>query len=279
MAVIGQVLIDGEPVAAEEATISILDVGFQRGYGCFEALRVYRGKAFRQGPHLDRLARSAAKLHLPVPDRADLDAWCTAIAASSEESVVRIFVSGGIDPYNLGTSSHTILLAEEPPSEPQPAVALQSRIAPWHTDSEWFELTGAKALSYGFNLAASNEARRAGFDDALLVGRSGNVLEGPNFSIGWIKDGAFRTPALDTGILESITRRAAIEVAERAGITVTEGIFDLEEVLDADEVLALSTVKEISAVRRVDDREYADGPVTARLSAGFAALVEEELGR
>jgi len=279
MAVIGHVLIDGEQIAAEDAAISVLDVGFQRGYGCFEALRVYDGKAFRQGPHLDRLAKSAAKLHLPIPDRADLDAWCTAIAASSGESVVRIFVSGGTDPYNLGTSSHTILLAEEPPPEPQPAVALQSRIAPWHTDSEWFELTGAKALSYGFNLAASNEAKRAGFDDALLIGRSGNVLEGPNFSIGWINDGVFFTPALDTGILESITRRATIEVAEQEGITITEGVFDLQDVLDADEVLALSTVKEVSPVRRVDDREYADGPVTARLADGFSALVAEELGR
>jgi branched-subunit amino acid aminotransferase/4-amino-4-deoxychorismate lyase len=277
--VIGQVLIDGEPVDAEDASISILDVGFQRGYGCFEALRVYDGKAFRQGPHLDRLGRSADKLHMPVPDRADLEAWCTAIAASSGESVVRIFLSGGTDPMSLGTNSRAIVLAEEPPPEPQPAVALQSRIAPWHTDSEWFELTGAKALSYGFNLAASNEARRAGFDDALLIGRSGNVLEGPNFSIGWVGNQDFFTPALETGILESITRRAVIEVAEREGITVNEGVFDLQDVLDADEVLALSTVKQVVPVRRVDDREYPDGPVTARLAAGFAALVAEELGR
>jgi len=279
MTVIGQVLIDGEPVDAEDASISILDVGFQRGYGCFEALRVYGGKAFRQGPHLDRLAKSAAKLHLPVPDRTDLEAWCTAISEASTESVVRIFVSGGTDPMSLGTNSHTILLAEEVPPEPQPAVALQSRLAPWHTDSEWFELTGAKALSYGFNLAASNEARRAGFDDALLIGRSGNVLEGPNFSVGWIGNGDFFTPALDTGILESITRRAVIEVAEREEITVNEGVFALQDVFDADEVLALSTVKQVSPVRRVDDREYPDGPVTARLSAGFAALVAEDLGR
>ena len=279
MAVIGQVLIDGKPVDPDDAAISILDVGFQRGYGCFEALRVYDGKAFRQGPHLDRLGKSAAKLHIPVPDRDDLEAWCTAISASSVDSVVRIFVSGGTDPINLGTNSHTILLAEEAPPEPQPAVALQSRVAPWHTDSEWFELTGAKALSYGFNLAASTEARRAGFDDALLIGRSGNVLEGPNFSIAWVSGGALYTPALDTGILESITRRAAIEVAARQDITVHEGVFDLQRVIDADEVLALSTVKEVSAVRRVDDREYPDGPVTAILAGGFAELVAEELGR
>lgn len=277
MAVIGQILIDGDAVDAEVASISVLDVGFQRGYGCFEAVRVYNGKAFRLGPHLDRLGRSAAKLHLPVPDRADLEAWCTTVAQASGDSIERIFVSGGTDPRNLGTNASTIVLAEDVPP-PGPPVALQSRVAPWHTDSEWFELTGAKALSYGFNLAASIAAQRAGFDDALLIGRSGNVLEGPNFSVGWITDGAFYTPTLETGILESITRRAAIEVAERKEIKVVEGVYTVDDVIAADEVVALSTVKEIASVGRVDDREFAPGPVTAAMSAGFADLVAEELG-
>jgi branched-subunit amino acid aminotransferase/4-amino-4-deoxychorismate lyase len=277
MAVIGRVLIDGKPVDADAASISVLDVGFQRGYGCFEALRVYQGKPFRLGPHLDRLARSAAKLHLPVPDRTDLEAWCTAVSKASGESIVRVFVSGGTDPRALGTNSRTIVLAEEPPGA-QPPVSLQSRIAPWHTDSEWFELTGAKALSYGFNLAASVAAQLAGYDDALLIGRSGNVLEGPNFSVAWVRDGDLFTPTLQTGILESITRRAAIEVAAALGIDVLEGNYTIDDVLSADEMLALSTVKEISPVRRVDDKEFADGPVTAQLAKGFSDLVAEELG-
>ncbi len=278
MAVIGRVLIDGKPVEADEAAISVLDVGFQRGYGCFEALRTYDGAIFRLGPHLDRLARSAGKLHIPVPDRDDLSAWCTTVAEEAGNSIVRVFLSGGTDPKNLGTNSRTVVLAEEVPPQP-PTLAVQSRIAPWHTDSEWYELTGAKALSYGFNLAASFEAQRAGFDDALLVGRSGNVLEGPTFSVAWISDGVFYTPSLEIGILESITRRAAIEVAERAGVKVVEGSYGLDAVVAADEVMAMSTVKEIHPVGRVDDHEFAGGPVTARLADGFAELVAEELRR
>ena len=63
------------------------------------------------------------------------------------------------------------------------------------------------------------------------------------------------------------------------GIDVVEGVFALQDVLDANEMLVLSTVKEISPVWRVDDREYAEGPVTAQLAKGFAGLVAEELGR
>jgi branched-subunit amino acid aminotransferase/4-amino-4-deoxychorismate lyase len=278
MAVIGQVLVDGIPVEPDAASISVLDVGFQRGYGCFEALRVYDGRIFRLDQHLDRFATSAAKLHIPVPDRAELAAWCTAVAQAAGDAIVRVFLSGGTDPRNLGTNSRTIVLAGEVPPQP-PVLSVQSRVAPWHTDSEWFELTGAKALSYGFNLAASFEAQRAGFDDALLIGRSGNVLEGPTFSVAWITGGVFHTPSLEIGILESITRRAAIEVAERCGVEVIEGKYGLDEVINADEVIALSTVKEIHPVGRVDDHEFEAGPVTATLATGFAALVTEELGR
>jgi branched-subunit amino acid aminotransferase/4-amino-4-deoxychorismate lyase len=278
MAVIGQVLIDGIPVDPDAASISVLDVGFQRGYGCFEALRVYDGEIFRLDEHLDRLASSATKLHIPVPDRTELVAWCTTVAQAAGDAIVRVFLSGGTDPKNLGTNSRTVVLAGEVPAQP-PMLSLQSRIAPWHTDSEWFELTGAKALSYGFNLAASFEAQRAGFDDALLIGRSGNVLEGPTFSVAWISGGVLYTPSLEIGILESITRRATIEVAERAGVEVIEGRYGLDEVINADEVIALSTVKEIHPVRRVDDHEFEAGPVTATLASGFAALVADELGR
>ena len=77
----------------------------------------------------------------------------------------------------------------------------------------------------------------------------------------------------------SITRRAAIEVAAREAIEVVEGVFALQDVLDANEMLVLSTVKEISPVWRVDDREYAEGPVTSQLAKGFADLVVEELGQ
>jgi branched-subunit amino acid aminotransferase/4-amino-4-deoxychorismate lyase len=158
-------------------------------------------------------------------------------------------------------------------------MTIQSRTAPWHTDGDWSELTGAKALSYGFNLAASVAAQGNGFDDALLIGRSGHVLEGPTFSIGWISDGVFHTPSLEIGILESITRTAAIEVADRIGMTIRQGIYGIDDVMIADEVFAMSTVREVLPVVQVDEREFRTGIGTKGLQEGFTALVDEELHR
>lgn len=278
MSVLGAVLIDGAPVAAEDACISVFDIGFQRGYGCFEAMRSYDGSIFRLEPHLDRLESSATKLRLPTPDRSSIASWCRSIAETAGESVVRVFVSGGTDARAPGTDSRVVVFAETV-RPGAPTLTVQTRTAPWHTDGDWSELTGAKALSYGFNLAASVAAQDDGFGDALLVGRHGHVLEGPTFSIGWISDGVFHTPGLEIGILESITRTAVIEVADRLGMVVRAGIYGVDDVMNAEEVFAMSTVREVLPIVGVDDREFGVGVGTKSLQDGFAALVDEELRR
>ena len=66
---VGDVLIDGQPVDAASASVSVFDIGFQRGYGCVEAMRAYGGRDFRLTEHHDRLKRSAVLLHVALPER------------------------------------------------------------------------------------------------------------------------------------------------------------------------------------------------------------------
>ncbi|MDJ0959245.1 MAG: aminotransferase class IV [Acidimicrobiia bacterium] len=276
MDTIGDIIVNGDPVAPEDAVISVLDLGFQRGYGCFEALRSYGGKPFRLAAHLDRLVSSAAALHLPEPDRSLLETAVRDRAAAGGNCIVRVFVSGGTDVRNLGAGSTSVVLAEELPPV-RDTIRIEPRTAPWHTDGAPWELTGAKTLSYGPNLAAFLAAKRSGFDDALLIGRGGYVLEGPTFSIGWVRNGIVETPCMDLGILASITRSAAIDVAGRLDIDLVEGEYDLDHVLAADEVFVLSTVKEVMPVVAIGDQQFEPGRVTARLARGFRELVAEEL--
>jgi branched-subunit amino acid aminotransferase/4-amino-4-deoxychorismate lyase len=276
MDTIGEIIVNGEAVAPADAVVSVLDIGFQRGYGCFEALRSYGGRPFRMAAHLDRLESSAAALHLPPPDRAMLETAIRNRAAAGGDCVVRVYVSGGTDVRDLGAGATSVVLAEELPPI-RDTIRIEPRPAPWHTDGAPWELTGAKTLSYGPNLAAYLGAKRAGFDDALLIGRDGYVLEGPTFSIGWVRNGIVETPCMDLGILASITRTAAIEVAERLGIDLVEGEYDLGHVLGADEVFVLSTVKEVMPVVAIGDESFKPGPTTQRLARGFRDLVLEEI--
>jgi branched-subunit amino acid aminotransferase/4-amino-4-deoxychorismate lyase len=271
---IGPVLINGEEFAPADATVSIFDIGFQRGYGCFEAMRTYDGCVFRIAHHLDRLEQSAGNLRIGLPPREELEAWGLR-AGSGGDGVLRMYVTGGPDPEHLGRDNVVIVYLEPVPDVPA-SVRLDLIEAPWHADGRMSELTGAKTLSYGPNLAATLGAKSRGFDDAALVGQDDVVLEGPTFSLGWVTDGVLFTPSLDTRILASITRQATIETAVLLEIPTEIGRFRSDRLLEADEVFVMSTVKEILPVTAVGEVAYTPGPVTQRLQKGFQALVEVE---
>ena len=268
------VLINGIAVPADRASVSVFDIGFQRGYGCFEAMRTYNGVPFRMRQHLQRLAMSAENLRIDIGSIDAIARWCLTVAEPGE-GVVRVFVTGGIDVHHPGTDNSIVVFMDPLPKMPS-VFALDVIEAPWHADGRESELTGSKTLSYGPNLAATIAARSRGFDDAALIGSSGTVLEGPTFSLGWVKDATIYTPSLDANILASVTRAAALEVAEAAGVPVREGRFDVSELLGADEVFAMSTVREVGPVVRVGDAEFEVGPITRTLKEGFDELVRLE---
>jgi branched-chain amino acid aminotransferase len=265
-----RVLIDGGGVASEIASISVFDQGLLRGDGCFEAVRSYGGSPFAMSAHLDRLERSARLLELELPPRSSLEEWVLAVAGDGGDCTVRVVVTrGGIDP---AVPSRVVVLWESLPDVPA-HLSLVPLTAPWHPDGAVSELTGAKTLSYAPNMAAGRAARRAGFDDALLIGQSGRVLEGPTFSVAWVVDAAIETPSLDLGILASITRETVLRIASAEGIDVREGHYETTRFDDADEALAFSTVKEVRPVVRVGGRHFTPGPVTGLLARRYRELV------
>lgn len=274
MSVIGPVLVNGEPVSPEAATISALDIGFQRGYGCFETMRSYTGYPFRMAQHLDRLEASAAKLRMGLASRAELEKW-SASCAGEGDVAVKLFVSGGRDADAPGFQSATVVYAESLPDLAGP-VRLMPLAAPWHPDGLASELTGAKTLSYAPNIAARLAAIDAGFDDALLIGSSGHVLEGPTSGIGWIKDNRFYHPTLELGVLASVTVAAVVELAPTIGLELCPGHYELAQLLDADEVIVMSTLSEVRPVAAVGDHVVGTGGVADQLRAAFADLVAAE---
>jgi len=277
MDVYGYVLVDGERVDPAEASISVFDIALLRGFGCFEALRSYGGVAFRQEQHLDRMERSASALNLRLPSRDDMERW-VADRAAEGNCTVRVVATGGTDEKGSGEGSRFIVFAE-PLLPVEETTSLLPVEAPWHPDGAVSELTGAKTLSYGPNVAARFHAKAEGFGDALLVGRSGNVLEGPTNTVAWVTNGVLETPELKLGILASVTRQAVLDVAARIGLPTVEGAFPLQRMLAADEAMALSTLREVQPVIRIGDIDKAVGPITTKLKNGLANLIREETGR
>lgn len=266
------VLIDGDP--ADQ--IPVTDSSVLRGDGCFEAVSCHDGVPFVLDWHLDRMERSCRLLDMPMPDRRRLEEWCLA-AAGHGGGMLRIVVSRGDALPGFDHGPRCIVINHDAPPRP-PSLRLWPLVARWHPAGEATELAGAKTLSYAPNLAASRTAVAAGFDDALLLSIDGVMLEGPTFSVGWVVGGALETPPLDLHILDSITRRVALLLADRLGIDLRQERVGLERLEAATEVMVWSTARKVIPVTEVGERSFEPGPVTARLHAAFADYVVRHTG-
>ena len=234
---------------ASEATIPVTDEGLLRGDGVFEVIRVYAGRPFALDQHLTRMTGSAAGLRLELDIRAvRADVETLLEAAGEVEGVIRVLVTRG---------GRRVALVEEIRQLP-PTVALASvTYAPTRL------MDGIKSLSYGANMLATRLAQERDADEAVLVTPHGRVLEAPTRSIFAVIDDVLRTPPLTEHILDSITRRALLEVVE-----VEETPITLEELLGASEAFLASTTHEVLPIHRIDGHELPDAPGPQTREAG-----------
>lgn len=266
---ITDVLINGAP---SDGRIPVTDSSVLRGDGCFEVLRAYGGVAFALEQHLDRLERSAAAVAIELPPRDALEGWIAKTSVEVGDGAVRVVVTRGASVPGLSDPSNVIVFGHTWDRGSEPGRLLPV-VAPWHAAGVHWDLAGAKIISYAPNMAATRRATAQGFDDALLVTEQDVVLEGPTFSVAWVVDGVLETPTLDLGILDSITRRIVLDIADEIGLSVEEGSWDLGRLRAATEVTAWSTIREVQPVVAVGDLEWEPGPVTERLGGVFSERV------
>lgn len=262
------ILVNGRP---SDGLIPITDSTVLRGDGCFEVLRSYGGKPFALAEHLDRLEMSARALMIDLPDRSDIASWVESVSAEIGDGAVRIVVSRG--PAQGFEGEQVVAVFGQDWESSTAPTSLYPLEVPWHPAGREWDLTGVKFLSYAPHMAAVRRARAEGFDDALLLSSDGLILEGPRFSVAWVVDQVLETTSLEIGILDSITRRFALDLASKAGIEVVEGVWPLERLEAAAEMMALSTTQEIHPVGRVGELRFEVGPVTSTLSEAFSELV------
>src|SRR5439155_3252390 len=67
-----------------------------------------------------------------------------------------------------------------------------------------------KSLNYLNNILAKIEAVRAGVHEAIMLNPNGEVAERTGDNIFLVKNGVLRTPPINAGILEGLTRNAVI---------------------------------------------------------------------
>jgi 4-amino-4-deoxychorismate lyase len=257
LAVGGRGLVDpSEPVLRAD------DEALLRGRAAFETIRVYGGRPFKLAEHLERLAGSAERIGLPDVNRLELEELARQAleASGAPDAVLRLFWTP--TPVALALVSELAGHYDDLRARGQRLISLRGIRA----DEPWL-LPGVKSTSYAVNIAAEDEAKRRGADDAVFVDAAGIVLEGPTTNVWWRRGGTLFTPSLDLGILAGVTRATVLDLAQQAGYAVEEGQFPLAELAAADEAFTSSSVREVMPVTELDDRPIGRGPAADELQA------------
>ncbi len=214
----------------------------------FETLRVKEGSLPLLARHLERLELSRQAVGLPsLPDGLG-ELLLNEASDGPAEGILRAEWDGRLDitrrelpdlgPVRLITSSvvHT-------------GYPIKT------TDREIFDRARA-------------EARERGADEGVLLTPHGYVAEGSLFAIGWFEGTKVRVPSLELGILPSIGRARAIEVARELGMEVEEGGYE-RELLDGRPAWITTAVRGVVAVAELDGVKVPQDERITALAAGF----------
>lgn len=285
----------GRIVDPADATISVFDRGFLYGDSVYETMRTVGGRSLELDGHLRRLHHSADMigLHLPGSD-ADLAAAIdrTHAASGNDESYVRMIVTRGTGPLMLdprASESPTVVIVVQPLHLPS-LEAYERGIAAVVVDMTKGDGSldpTIKSGNYLSNVLALREAISRGGDDAIMKNAAGDIAEGATSNLflvtgGLVTGDVLRTPSLDTGLLEGITRQTVFELARGLGLPPVEGRVTHDDLRAASEVFLTSSVRGIMPVTSIDGRPVGDGragPVWRRLDAAYRGYLVDAAAR
>ena len=275
--------INGVITDPKDARISVLDHGLLFGDSVYETLRTYQGKPFLFSRHFARLQHSAQGIHLKLPWSREKTLEQILLTLLPGECRVRLVVTRGVgalaaDPETC-TDPQTIIIVV-------PLVAL-----PPDVYSEGVEVTissvrrsqhmaDIKSGSLIHQVLALCEAKEKKVFEAILLTADEKLSDGITSNIYLVRDGQLMTPSRNAGIVEGITRGVILELSQRMGLPVIEGLFPVSEIHSADEMFLTSTTREVVPIVRVDGRAIADGrpgPVTKRLLEAYRSEAQRLL--
>jgi branched-chain amino acid aminotransferase len=280
---------DGKLIPWEQATAHVTAHALHYGSSVFEGIRAYateNGPAiFCLDPHVDRLFNSAKvyRMELPYTREEIVHAITDTIKVNGHTACyIRPLVFRGVE--TLGVNPQTC---------PVQVVIITM---------EWGAYLGPEAIEQGVDVGVSSWGRMApntfpaaakiggqyvnsqlivmeaalhGYVEGIALDASGFVSEGSGENIFVITDGQILTPPLSSSILQGVTRRCVMTLANDLGYPVHEERIPRELLYMADEVFFTGTAAEITPIRSIDGISIGigrRGPITEALQNEFFGI-------
>jgi branched-chain amino acid aminotransferase len=248
-----------------EATVHVTAETAMRGVNVFEGVMAYKladraeHAVIALDAHLERLARSAALLYLPMPySTGELGQGVLGLIRAEPSELdlyIRptVYLDGGAytgDPSSMRVGGYITSYTRERKS--LRSVRLVS--SPWtRVDDPAFPAQAKSGAVYSAFRLARIAATRAGGDEPLLLNARGTVAETAGAAVMAVFNDCVVSPPPGDGALDSITRGVLTRLlADEFGLKVVQRSLHPQELHEAEEVFLCGTLDEVVEVASFD---------------------------
>ena len=283
----------GDFVPLAEAALPLTTQALQYGTGVFEGIRANLSAdgdsllLFRVHDHFERFVRSCRLLRIDPGHTVDelVDITCELLRrnGSATDTYLRPLgyklglLPGSRPGVGLTGVSDAVSITAFAMGAYMPAAGIRCGVSSWVRPRGGAVPMRAKVTGgYVNNALAMDEARAAGYDDAILLNDRGHVAEASTANVFAVAAGRLITPPPTADLLPGITRDTVSVLAADLGIEAGERDFALPDLLAADEVFLTGTGVGLTPVVEICGRPIGSGhpgPVTRDLADLYARTI------
>ncbi|MDD5431684.1 MAG: aminotransferase class IV [Candidatus Omnitrophica bacterium] len=266
--------LNGKFTGSLEAKTSVMDPGFCFGLGLFESMRSYRGKIVYLDEHIERIKNSCRLIGLKFP-----------FSAPRLKQLIRkcVDANGSVDTYVKlilwkaikGTNYLIITKRYNAPSLNRYKSGFKVLISDLRQDEKSLtaRIKTTNRLLYQLSF---NEARKKGFDEALILNNRGLLAEGSRSNVFFIKDNEVFTPSLECGCLGGVTRKVIFDLCSKLKIKIYTGRFTVKDLLESDEAFLTNSLMGIMPLSFLNQNAIGNASlrhITSLLQKKYRALL------
>jgi branched-chain amino acid aminotransferase len=273
--------VNGQFISETEAKINISDLGVLRGYGVFDYVQVYNGKPFHLLDHLKRLKWSAEQIELELPMSIESMYDLTYELIKKNGAInagIRFVVTGGISSKDQvlpiqGTSIFVLFHPFTPYDETIYSNGLRA------VTTQILRMTpSVKSTNYIPAVLGMKKALRIGFNDAIYLNPSGELLEGTTSNLFFFKKNTWIT-CDSNEIVRGVTRSILLELM-KGQYPIENRSLHRDELIDCEEAFLCSGVKDAVPLVQIDDQKIGcghPGPQTAVIRKLYRDYIKKHL--
>ena len=287
---------NGKIVPWEEAQIHVMSHVLHYGSGVFEGIKCYSTQngpvIFRLDDHIKRLFESGEKYGIIIPYSVDeLIKACLDIVKLNgfENCYIRPIAFYGYDTLGVHPKNCPVEVAVASffwgayLGEDGLTNGVNITVSPWKRLSlESFPSSTKASGQYLNSMLAVQDARKRGYDEALLLNQDGFVAEGSGQNIFIVKDNKVITNGENASILMGITRETIIQLCHDLEIDIQIMDITHEMLLNADEAFFTGTASEINPISSVDDSSIGNGKpgeITLKLKNLYLDIIHGKMSQ